>query len=145
MLSPKLRKALEYRLIDHFITGGRLVYYETVIYSFAHLPPTSPILRAIVDTHCRFFNEKRDTEENGELGLHAQLPNAFLICVMKRFAQIHADDVEELERYWSSYRPLKFDRCDYHDHAKKSERKDCRRAAGLPVYDDSGSDSGDLF
>lgn len=48
MLLPDLRQALEHELIDYFIVEGcSIPYYGAVIYAFAHLPPASPVLRAM--------------------------------------------------------------------------------------------------
>lgn len=141
MLSPDLRQALEHMLIDYFVSLRAVPLYGAVIFALAHLPSTSRLLQAMIDAHCRDFQEREDTEENGELQLHDQLPNAFLVGVMKRFAQMHADTVEELTEHDFCYEVKGLDRCDYHGHATKEERKDCKIAVGLAADDDSDSDS----
>ena len=128
MLSPDLCRALERTLIDHFIVTNHTPYYGAVIYAFANLPSTSSVLRAMMDAHCRDFEETGDTEENGEMKLRAQLPNTFLVGVMVRYAKLKAKKVTRL------------DRCSYHDHATEHEKEECQKAAPTPAGDKHNAD-----
>ncbi|KAF3039205.1 hypothetical protein E8E12_007965 [Didymella heteroderae] len=146
MLSPGLRKALEHEIIAYFVDdGGREVCYRAAIHAFAHLPSASPVLQVMIDAHCQEFARKNDTEEDGELQLHAQLPNAFLIGVMKRLAKLHLEMKIRLAKcspckYYGHTEQL--DKCDYHGHSTKKERRECRRNGFGDDSSDSDSSSG---
>lgn len=53
MIAPRLYKALEHKIVDEYVGGTARPYYAAVIYAFAHLPPTSPVLRVMIDAHSR--------------------------------------------------------------------------------------------
>lgn len=113
---PPTRLGAQTHRLSYRIANGGIPYYGTIIYAFANLPVASSVLKALVDAHCRDFNDACDTEENGELKLRAQLPNLFLVGVMVRYASIRSKKV-------------KLRRCDYHEHAMEEEKKECQRTA----------------
>ncbi|KAF9693742.1 hypothetical protein EKO04_008147 [Ascochyta lentis] len=133
MLSPDFLHAMEHRLIDHFIASGNVPFYEAIIFAFENLPPTSLILKALVDAHCRSFDEAEDTEENGELELRSQLPNTFLVDVMLRYVKL------------KSRKQTLLDRCDYHGHVSEDEKQECQNnhCTGSDSEDSEDSDEGE--
>ncbi|KAJ4378225.1 hypothetical protein N0V86_005925 [Didymella sp. IMI 355093] len=128
MISPDLCKALEHHIIDYFIYCESS-YYGAVIYAFTRLPPTNPILRVMIDSHCHSFLAIDDEEHNGELQLRAQLPNAFLVGVMLRLAKVNSELLAKVDECDSCDYAVDLDAHDYHDHATEKERKECQKAA----------------
>ena len=117
ILSPGFLRAVEYKLIDHFIVLETDASYTVIIYAFEHLRPASPVLRAMMDTYCNNFEEWME-EEYDEVNLRAQLPHAFLVGVMLRYSKL----IKSKKEVW-------LDRCDYHGHTTESEKKECRKTA----------------
>lgn len=118
IMAPGFLRALEYKLIDHFIVLKTDACYKIVIYAFAHLPPASPVLRAMIDAHCFNFEEWMEKEYD-EVNLRAKLPHTFLVCVMLRYSKLLQS---KKKRVW-------LDRCDYHDHKTKDEKEECHKTA----------------
>jgi hypothetical protein len=83
-LISELRRDCEHALIDNF-SNHSLPYYEVVISAYEHLPSTSPVLKAMIATHCERFGKDADNDDNGEINLRTQLPNAFLVGVMMQY------------------------------------------------------------
>ncbi|KAH6639640.1 hypothetical protein C7974DRAFT_373850 [Boeremia exigua] len=104
--------ASENALIDSLIVDTQIPFYDTIIYAFTHLRSDSPILQALIDSHCFCWHEQSDTEKNGELQLRSQLPHSFLLGVALRYMQTQ-DGQRRL-----------LDRCDYHKHSTDNERGD---------------------
>jgi hypothetical protein len=104
-MAPGFRASSESALIDAIVYGGCPPYYTSIIYAYEHLPPSSPVLQALIDRHCRSFSEQSDTNLNGELKRRSQLPHDFLVGVMLRYMRLQSG---------SKKKPL--DRCDYHGH-----------------------------
>jgi hypothetical protein len=113
ILAPVFQDALEKSFVQYVLDDDVLLVYEAVIFAFANLPSASPILQLLVDTQCERWKEDQDDAKNGELLLHGQLPNSFLVGVMKRFARLRGNPGQEL------------DACDYHGHKTEEERDDC--------------------
>lgn len=99
---------------------------------------------ALVDAHCQDFKDAFDDEENGALKLRAQLPNAFLIGVMRRFATLNANQLAKLNQCefcnGEEY-TVDLDECDYHNHKTKKERMACK--GDVSAESVSSSNSGD--
>lgn len=120
LLASTFCRATEQNLIKYMVNGVDEPYYETVIYAFAHLPPSSPVLRAMIDVHCKFFLEQHDKDEHedwSQLMLREKLPNSFLVGVMLRYAKIKNGTEVELNQ------------CHYHDHTTEEERNHCQEKA----------------
>jgi len=107
--------------------------YELVIYAFANFPSTDSFLTFLVDTHCKNWAEALDFNEDGEEGtetkLRSQLPNDFLIRVMTRYNKLRGDPSLEV-----------LNRCSYHEHATKKEKKECEKESRV---EDSSTDESD--
>ncbi|KAJ4378227.1 hypothetical protein N0V86_005927 [Didymella sp. IMI 355093] len=112
-MAPRFRASSESSLIDAIVYGGCPPYYISIIYAYEHLPPSSPVLQALIDRHCRSFSEQSDTDSNGELKRRSQLPHNFLVGVMLRYMRLQSR---------SKKKPL--DRCDYHGHTSDDEKGD---------------------
>jgi hypothetical protein len=141
MFAPRLYKALEHRIVNEHVGGIGRPYYAAAIYAFAHLPPTSPVLRVMIDAQCRGLDVLGDTAGNGQLVLRPQLPNAFLVGVMVKLTELNAEKETRLENYGCYKHGWEMKRCDYHDHATETERKECEKAASREVSSES-RDSG---
>ena len=112
-------------LVDSIIANTP--WYETIIYAFDHLRPTSPVLQAIIDKHCHTWDEKID-EIGNELDLRSKLPYDFWMGVSLRYMQIRGGREEAL------------DRCDYHRHESDKERG---RNCEVPRIDNFSDDDDD--
>ncbi|KAJ4361300.1 hypothetical protein N0V95_002002 [Ascochyta clinopodiicola] len=130
MLSTDLRRAVYHKLVDNFVDDLDVPYYGTIIFAFQNLPPTSPVLEVLVDAHCRNFDETLDTKENGELELRTQLPNAFLVGVMLRYAKSKSEKEETT-----------LERCDYHEHILETEKQECQKNHDNASDGEDGSES----
>lgn len=87
-LSKQFKQTVFRNYLDYLHFSNERLEYHLVIYAFANLPESDPLLRHVVDQHCRNFNkyddDKTDTEES------CQLPHAFLTRVMLRYRKIVA-------------------------------------------------------
>ncbi|KAL1597396.1 hypothetical protein SLS59_007426 [Nothophoma quercina] len=94
LLSASFCRAAEHDFIDRLdIAAGSVTPYpQVIIFAFAHLPPTSLILQALIDVYCNNYNEnnydKKNTWDVAELQLQEQLPHSFLVGVMRRYAKV---------------------------------------------------------
>jgi hypothetical protein len=96
----------EIALVDYFVVGEGVSWYQVTIYAFDRLPPTSLVLQLLIDIQLCCWSPDHDTEENGELELRSNLPHAFLLGVM----------CHSRRERWT------LDRCDYHRHGSDAER-----------------------
>jgi hypothetical protein len=147
-LCAKFTDALEHNIVDAYITGDTSPpWHEAVIYAFGHLPSGSSVLKIVIDTHCHHFDENYDREDNGQLQFRAQLPNTFLTGVMDRLAKLNGDQqakVDDCRCINTNDRYVELDRCDYHNHNTRKERKMCRRDhANCSDSSDSDADNND--
>ena len=107
------------RAMNNNLVAGRMKhapYYELVIHAFENLPPSSPILKLLVDTHCLHWEPRTDENDQEEMELRPGLPHDFLIRVMIRYAELKADKDGKLK---------KLNRCDYHLHVSDEEKEKC--------------------
>ncbi|KAF2998150.1 hypothetical protein E8E13_002140 [Curvularia kusanoi] len=118
----------ESALVDCFIFS--MPRYKAVIYAFKHLPQTSPVLQALVDSHCLFWDKSSDNETNGELQLRAELPYSFWMGVSLRYMQIQEGQRNEMKR------------CDYHRHGPERRGVMCKMPR-IYSFDESDSDDSD--
>ncbi|KAI8934201.1 hypothetical protein NX059_008950 [Plenodomus lindquistii] len=125
-LVPKLRLPLVERLIEYYSVLGaqstrfyyqgilpfsisaRIPWYEGVVFAFNHLPSDHPVLRLVVDFHCRYW-EAGDKEE----AIQA-LPTMFLSRVINQLAP--------RARSGKAYEPLVL--ADYQESELKADAND---------------------
>lgn len=84
------RRASERTFVDCFLSGsyqGCHAYPQTVILAFANLPPSSPILRFLIDLQCENFDKKSLSEPNYRQYRHS-LSVDFLLGAMERYMKI---------------------------------------------------------
>ena len=135
LLSASFCRAAEHDFVNYLrtATGSWMPYHQVIIFAFAHLPPTSPVLQALIDIYCKHYNkknyDKKDTWDLAELQLQEQLPYSFLLGVMRRYAKVKNGFQETL-------RP-----CDYHRHTSKEERRACPQSSNARDIDQHSSDS----
>jgi hypothetical protein len=84
---PAFRQIVECTFIG-YIVYETCPYYEVITYAYEHLRPESPILRAIVDSHCYYSGSDADGDLKGEVEALKHLPQDFLISVMERYTEI---------------------------------------------------------
>ena len=101
-----------------YIVNETCPYYEIITYAYEHLRPESPILRAMVVSHCYFAGSDADGEFSGETEAREHLPHEFMISVMERYAEIVKKKGE-----------VKLSIRDYHDH-KSEDTEGCEAAWG---------------
>lgn len=85
-LMPKLKAMLNNDLVDSRMRHAP--FYELIIYAFSNLPPNTPLLRALVDFHCKHWDPAADLEDEEELALRPFLPQDFLMKVMIRYGEL---------------------------------------------------------
>ena len=117
-LIPEFGQIVECTFIGYMVNES-CPYYETIIYAYEHLRPESPILRAIVDSHCYHSGSDADGDFKGEMEARKHLPQDFLISVMERYAEI----VKRKEE-------IKLNIRDYHNHSSEEETDACDAAWG---------------
>lgn len=117
-LIPAFGRIVECTFIG-YIVNETCPYYEVITYAYEHLHPESPILRAMVNSHCYFSGSDADNDSNGETEARLDLPHSFLINVMDRYAEIVKKEVE-----------LKISIRDYHDHSTEEDPDACDAAWG---------------
>lgn len=118
--------ASEYALVDSII--NECPWYKVIIYAFTHLPPTSPVLQAMIDSHCRTWNEMSDEEDN-ELELRSKLPYNFWMGVSLRYVRIQGGRKKVLNR------------CDYHRHESGEARGQNCEVPRIDNFSDDDDDS----
>ncbi|XPS77670.1 hypothetical protein M3J09_009697 [Ascochyta lentis] len=121
-LAAEFRRASENALIDSLTVGLNTPWYTMIIYAFNHLPPNSPVLQAMIDTHCYSWKENSDNYGNGELQLRSLLPHSFLLGVALRYMRLQHG------------RKKRLDRCDYHGHGPDDDRGDKCQVARVDEF-----------
>lgn len=105
-MAPKFYRDVNNRLAKRF--HKQPPHYSTIIYAFENMPADRPLLKLLVDSHCRWWNLSMD--EGAEQELQTQLPHEFLLRVMRTFGK-------------DAKKTLKI--CDYHEHETGEEKARC--------------------
>lgn len=113
---PKFGAIVERLIIDCLIEECSSLC-EVVAYAYEHLLSNSPILKAMIDSHCARFNVDSGYVQDEEVSHLDKLPWAFFMGVMLRYAIV--EDVAKAE----------LNVCDYHDCSEASVNKQDRMAA----------------
>lgn len=117
LLATNFGRAVTYEVVRCFINenGDAPPYYDTIIFAFEILPPTSPILQFLVDLHCLRYCSEHDSQDESEFQLRSRLPHEFLVRTMLRYSKlIKGSQIRVLEA------------CDYHEHGSTQEREECQ-------------------
>jgi hypothetical protein len=119
-LAPAFRKAANNFTVDYLYIGAYPPWYDTIIYAFDNLRENSPILRLLVDMHCRSASSNACAHPQKQ----RQLPLAFFIrCMDKYSRKTHDVSQGAGTPYWWGQIPCP---CRYHEHESVDERKRCR-------------------
>lgn len=129
---PSFGEIVECAILAYFVNVS-CAYYEVVIYAYKHLPADNLILKAMIDSHCFYFDADDEAEDqtNGEIDTRAILPNSFLVGVMSRYMKIVKEGV--INKLYLR---------DYHDYNSEEDTKACE-AASQEVEDDFYKDAED--
>jgi hypothetical protein len=87
-MSQKLKDAILEGYLCDLNDSDSSPTYRFIIHAFANLPDTDPLLRFLVDHHCRNF--RRTFDDPYEIQDRALLPQAFLVRVMLRYSDMVA-------------------------------------------------------
>jgi hypothetical protein len=118
LVAPLFQQALNNAYVDLKVSKKKALIYESIIYAYANLPESCPILRLMVDSQCVYWRATHDTTSINsvqEIERRDELPHKFLVQVMVRmdyYRQL-SDDKRKLNP------------CDYHIHITDDERKQC--------------------
>jgi hypothetical protein len=89
-------------------------HYKNIIFAYANLPESCPVLRLIVDAHCVGWGLENELAD--ETDLQDELPPKFLFDVMRRMAEFR-----DSYGFEDDLNPG-----DYHIHSTEDEQKKCR-------------------
>jgi hypothetical protein len=115
ILASGFQKVVEREIVANFTNGPCSPSYNSISYAFKHLPPESPILKLLVDSHCRAYDETDEACNKIEPREWSRLPQDFLVGVMLRYSRIVKDPLL-----------VHLDACDYHDHISDDEWASCK-------------------
>lgn len=120
---PSLRMVAIDALFDHFNNRKTQLPSEKEIASmFAQLPPSSALLKLIVDVDCRYHVMNEGKTEAEKKSASRKLPPEFLASAYVR----HSYAMGRIRRgEWELRYELRV--CDYHEHAEQKERDECPR------------------
>ncbi len=120
------RRAAEMSCVDYFVGKGSHACEQTIIFAFANLLTSSPLLQMLVDLQCAYFDRPAREDLVYQTFRH-DIPKDFLLGVMERHAEFHSG---------KDWRPLQ--QCDYHGHVSNEERLACPESTAS--YDSSESE-----
>jgi hypothetical protein len=83
--------------------------YTFITYAFDNLTAEKPLLKVLVDAHCRIW--KLEMDDDAEVALKAKLSHDVLLKVM--------------EAYAGGAKNKRMHSCDYHEHENDAEKAKC--------------------
>ena len=86
-LAPTFRKAANNFTVDSLFLDTDPRWYNTIIYAFDNLREDNPILRVLVDMHCRFASSDTCAQAQQQ----RQLPLAFFVRCMDKYTRKTSD------------------------------------------------------
>lgn len=134
-LAPRYKHAVLDRLVEHMEFGIRPTWFRAIAYAYNNLPEKDPMLEALVDVHCRYWNDGRFLSK--EQKEHAKLvPTEFWIETSNVWEELCNPSGPRECEFFS--KPL-LKPCDYHYHHQYddcAERKKCeeRHEATVQEY-----------
>ena len=115
----RLRTALNLEIVKHAGPPHLSIWdYAPIVYAFANLPSTDPLLDLFVDLYYIHWDDMGDGFEDNDR--FDELPREFLLRFYKRVGT---------ERYFQKRFRLTglydIDLCSYHEHATDQEKREC--------------------
>jgi hypothetical protein len=89
-------------ILNNMFTDALVLFdphLEVIIYAFNNIPSGRPVLRLLVDSHCRFYTGLSSAtfdEDKMDIALEPHLPADFLTRVVRRYAYLR--DQQALEK-----------------------------------------------
>lgn len=115
----RLRTALNLEIVKLTMPLHTSIWdYASIVYAFANLPSTDPLLDFFVDLHYAYWDDTGD--ESQDKDRFDELPREFLLRFFKRVGTERC--FKKRFRLTGSY---DIDLCSYHEHATDQEKREC--------------------
>ncbi|CAN9249591.1 unnamed protein product [Alternaria alternata] len=115
----RLRTALNLEIVKLTMPLHTSIWdYASIVYAFASLPSTDPLLDFFVDLHYAYWDDTGD--ESQDKDRFDELPREFLLRFFKRVGTERC--FKKRFRLTGSY---DIDLCSYHEHATDQEKREC--------------------